>query len=396
MRSLKPALAISVLIGLGTAAWSETTSATSGSDTFMAGPVVSETINASGDTFIAARSADTKGVVSGDLHVTGYDIVVRSDTSEDLYAFGATVTIAGSVAQDVTAGGFTVRTEPEAEINGNARLFGNSVTIEGPINGALTVTARDVVLNAALGDDVRIMAQTISFGPNATIAGTLTYSTKNAIAVPDRVAEGAQVVFRPISSDAFGESWDEWGDWSGEMLGFPTFASVFAGFVISLLFFVALGAVLLGFAPQRVERLRTLVNNSPGQTFLLGLIGLSMLFGAVPVTVLTVIGLPFVPIAILAIVVAWTLGYALGAYSIAMRVWTALGGEEEPNAVSRLLVYATAITVIALLNFIPFVGWVANYTLVLLGIGAMTHAVFQYVLGNQGPELDVDMAPIEK
>jgi hypothetical protein len=47
------------------------------------------------------------------------------------------------------------------------------------------------------------------------------------------------------------------------------------------------------------------------------------------------------------------------------------------------------------LNFIPFVGWVANYTLVLLGIGAMTRAVFQSMLGNPGLALDVDLKPIE-
>jgi hypothetical protein len=46
-------------------------------------------------------------------------------------------------------------------------------------------------------------------------------------------------------------------------------------------------------------------------------------------------------------------------------------------------------------NFIPFVGWVANYTLVLLCIGAMTRALFLYFIGNPGLALDVDMKPIE-
>jgi hypothetical protein len=46
-------------------------------------------------------------------------------------------------------------------------------------------------------------------------------------------------------------------------------------------------------------------------------------------------------------------------------------------------------------GFIPFVGWVANYTLVLLGIGAMTRALFSlYFIGND-LALDVDMKPIE-
>jgi hypothetical protein len=72
-----------------------------------------------------------------------------------------------------------------------------------------------------------------------------------------------------------------------------------------------------------------------------------------------------------------------------------LGGAAEPSNVARLLVLAAAIILVALLNFIPFVGWVANYTLVLLGIGAMTRAVFQSMLGNPGVALDVDMKPIK-
>ena len=134
---------------------------------------------------------------------------------------------------------------------------------------------------------------------------------------------------------------------------------------------------------------------APGQSILLGAVGLSMLFGMVPIAALTIIGLPFAPIALLAIVVAWILGYALGAYSVAMRIWNGVSGEAEPSNLSRLLVFAAAIIFIALLNYIPFVGWVANYTLVLLGIGAMTRAFFQSFMGNPGLALDVDMKPIK-
>jgi hypothetical protein len=59
-----------------------------------------------------------------------------------------------------------------------------------------------------------------------------------------------------------------------------------------------------------------------------------------------------------------------------------------------LLVIAVAVCVVTLLNFIPFVGWVANYTLVLQGIGAMTSALFNWLIGNPGYAHDIDMQPI--
>jgi hypothetical protein len=43
------------------------------------------------------------------------------------------------------------------------------------------------------------------------------------------------------------------------------------------------------------------------------------------------------------------------------------------------------------LNFIPFVGWVVNYTLVLLGVGAMTGGTLALFIPDPDPALDLDM-----
>lgn len=377
---------------LASPAWSQTVTMENGGDTFLAGGALSETFDLPGDTFVAARSAAARGAAAGDLHVAGFDVSVSADAGEDLYAVGASVVVRGAVAQDLTAAGFSVRTERTSRTQGNARLFGNTLTVEGPVSGALTATGADVILNAPIAGDVRIVAGTLSFGPEATIGGALTYASDDEIAVPERVLPPERVTFERIEMR---DMWEGVDDIRKEFPVLPTFMSVFFGFVVSLLFFVALGAVVLGFMPRRLETMRRTVADAPGQAILLGVIGLSMLFGSVPITALTIVGLPIVPIALLAIVVAWTLGYALGAYAVAMRLWTGLGGDPAVGNLGRLLVFAAVIVLVALLNFIPFVGWVANYTLALLGIGAMTHAVFSAVLGNPGPALDADMKPID-
>ncbi|AXI49194.1 hypothetical protein C1J03_24120 (plasmid) [Sulfitobacter sp. SK012] len=235
---------------------------------------------------------------------------------------------------------------------------------------------RDVILNAAIKGDARTLAQTLSFGPDATISGTLTYSVQEKMVVPDRVAAAERVVIKDVSG---GRIWKEWDKAGKDMPALPSFMSLMFGFAISLLFFLALGALMLSFMPKRLSKMRRSIAQAPGQTLVLGL---SMLLGMVPIVALTIVGLPFVPIVVLTILVVWTLGYALGVYSVAMRLWLGWGGTAEPNSLIRLLILATAILFAALLNFIPFMGWVANYTLVLLGIGAMTRAVFQSMLGN--------------
>ena len=377
---------------LTTAATSETVSVVHGGDTYLSGGTITQSLDSTGDAFVSGRRVVTGGVSQGDLHVTGFDLTINADSAQDLYAVGATVVVRGRIAEDLTAAGFSLRTDPASETMGNARLIGNTVTVEGPIMGALAATGMDVILNAPIKGDVRIMANSLSFGPEATIDGVLTYSTKEKMSVPERVAPAERVVFEKLD---LGDTWDEWEDVRKEMPVLPTFASVFFGFIVSLLFFVVLGALMLTFMPHRLERMRKSVAKAPGKSIVLGIVGLALLFGMVPITAMTIVGLPFVPIAILAIVLFWTLAYALGAYSIAMWVFVGLGGTTDPGAVVRLLVFAGAITLIALLNFIPFVGWVANYTLVLLGMGAMTNAIFQSLLGSPDVVLDVDMKPVE-
>lgn len=380
-------LPFAFLLGLAAMVHADPVSLQSGGDTFIAGSVVSETVDTTGDTFVAARTAVTRGVSQGDLHVTGLDVTVSADAARDLYAFGGTVVLRGAVAEDLTAAGFSLRTEPTSETTGNARLFGNTLTIEGPVDGALLATGMDIILNAPIAGDARLYARSLTFGPDARVGGTLTYGMDQEIAVPERVAPAARVAFEKITVQ---DAWGEWDDIREEMPVLPTFLSLFHGFVISFLFFLALGALALGLMPNRLERMQQSVLQAPGMSILLGVIGLSTLFGLVPITAMTIVGLPFVPIAVLGIVVAWILGYALGAYSVAMRLWAGFGGDATPGTLARLLVFAAAILFVALLNFIPFVGWVANYTLVLLGIGALTRSLFLSCVGAPDAALDID------
>lgn len=385
-------IAVSLIVCLGTSAFAETVTEVNGGDRFVAGAAVTETLDDTGDAFVAARTAAANGAVGGDLHVSGFDVSVGAETSEDLYAVGFSVEIRGSVAEDLTAAGFSIRTGPSSETEGNARLFGSSVTINGPVRGALTATGADIILNAEIAGDVRLVAGTISFGPDAKIGGALTYSSASEISIPERVVPADRVSFQRISPM---DARDAWQDMRRDMPVLPSFMSMLFGFLVSLFFFLVLAAVMLTFMPLRLDSMSKQVTEAPGKSILLGVIGLSMLFGMVPITALTIVGLPFVPIVLLAIVVVWTLGYALGAYSIAMRLWTGFGDDEDPATIVRLVVFGGAITVIALLNFIPFVGWVVNYTLVLLGIGGIARVLFLSMLGNPSVALDVDMKRVD-
>jgi len=361
-----------------------------GGDTYLAGEAVTETLAATGDVFAAGSVVTTTGTTSGDTHVAGYDVAVGTQTGGDLYAAGSSVSIDAAVGDDITAAGFSVRSTTNAVTQGNVRLFGRTLTIEGPVVGALTAFGGAVHLNAPVSGDAWIAAETLSFGPNARIGGNLTLSADDDLSVPADVIPAARITREEWDKREmyreFDRSWD-----AVEMPLLPVWLSLFSAFLISTIFLLLLAAIFLTFMSERVDKMRKRVTRQPLQTFLLGVIGLSALFGMVPVTALTVIGLPFVPFALLLIIVAWTLGYLLAAYAIAYRLWVAFDGGDAPSMVMRLVMIAVAIVVVAVLNFIPFVGWVVNYTLVLLGVGAMTAGTLSVFITDPDPALDEDM-----
>jgi cytoskeletal protein CcmA (bactofilin family) len=341
----------------------------------------------------AGANVTLNGTVAQDIDAMGFDVEIGATTAGDLTAMGFSVGLRGPVGGDVTASGFTIRIASGAEVGGNARLAGGTITIDGPVKGSLAAMGADVILNAVITGDAWITAETISFGPQARIGGTLTYSAAERVDIPVSVIAADRVTFteldhRGMMRDA-GEMWSAW-----EYPVLPTFMSMLGGFVITLGFFFVLGALFLSLMPKKVARLEHLITERPGMALLAGVIGLSMLFGLVPISALTIVGIPLVPIVLLATVAIWTLGYILGAYAVAMRALRGTGASEDPTIWVRLFALLVGVTLIALLNFIPVLGWMANFALVLIGIGAMTMALFNHMIGPSDPVLDVDMNPI--
>ena len=318
-----------IILALSAAqATAEQVSRTHGGDTYLAGDTVTQTLSAAGDVFAAGSVVSTSGTASGDTHAAGYDVDISTQTGGDVYAAGSSVTINAPVGEDVTAAGYSVRSTVDAVVSGNLRFFGRSLIIDGPVNGAISAFGGTVHLNAPVSGDAWIAAEQVTFGPLASIAGNLTLTAPDDQSVPARVIPAERITLedpRPREMwRTFDQSWD-----AVDMPMLPVWLSLFSAFLISTIFLLLLAAVFLTLVPNRVEKMRRRVTRQPLQTFLLGVVGLSALFGMVPVTALTIIGIPFVPFALLLIIVAWTLGYLLAAYGVARR--GVVGLFEKPN-----------------------------------------------------------------
>ncbi|WP_415254398.1 hypothetical protein [Sulfitobacter sp.] len=358
-----------------------------GGDIFRAGDTTAP-LQATRDVFATGTSVLLRGEIAHDAHAVGFDVDADAATGGDLYLMGVSASLRGTVGGDLTASGFSVRTAPESQVIGNARLTGAQVTIEGPVGGAVMAAGGKVTLNAKVDGDVLMAGETLMFGRDARIGGRLTYSAPTRMDIPEHVITADRITYEPYHrSEVVKDAQEIWSDW--EYPALPTFMSLFGAFLITVGFFVVIGALFLALVPDRVRHLRRKIESRPGMALLSGVIGLSILFGLVLISALTVVGLPLVPIILLALITVWTLGYILGAYALSMRVVHSFGSDENPKIWVRLLALVIGVTLASLLNFIPFLGWMANFALVLLGIGGMTMAIFERMNGDAKPVPDM-------
>ena len=77
MLKLAQLITFAFVVATASTSVADTTSKTNGSDTFIAGSTVTETLDAEREVFIAGRAVTAKGASRGDTHVAGFDLGVR-------------------------------------------------------------------------------------------------------------------------------------------------------------------------------------------------------------------------------------------------------------------------------------------------------------------------------
>ncbi|HSG94208.1 MAG TPA: hypothetical protein VLA28_01720, partial [Afifellaceae bacterium] len=310
------------------------------------------------------------------------NVEISAPVGGDLYAAGFSVEVEAEVGGDLTAAGFKIKIDDDAGISGNARLAARTITLDSTLTGSLIAAAETLTLNGTVSGDVEFSGATIAFGDGATIGGRLTYRTPEAIDIPASVIAAERVQYKKLEVPKAVTDITETVERAMERR-MPSAWGFFFSSVMVLAFLVIVAALALAFAPDRVERLREAAMRRPWIAILCGFLSLAMLIGLVPASAMTLVGIPLIPVVLLAIVVVWLLGYLLGVYALAYRVITAF--RELPDTlVARLVAFVVGLIVAAILNFIPVIGWLANLVILFLGLGALSAALFGRLLPGTG------------
>lgn len=310
---------------------------------FAAGGQVRIEAQVSDDIVVAGGLVDIETTTAEDAMVAGGTVTLRDVAVNDLYLAGGTLDIAAAIGDDAAIFGGTVRLRKETTVGGSARIAGGRVEVRGRVAGRLRAAAGEIILDGQVGGDVDLVADRITIGPDARIAGKLRYASRHAPEISESARIEGGVEERPVVRHR--------DRGAGGIVGFLLFA---AAVVVGLgLLGLALHAAIPRLLDDASERLAA----RPFESLGIGLAFAVLVPLASIVLVAVVIGAPVALLALFVLAVLMPPSGIVLAYRIALWARHRLASAARaPTLAARSLWTVAGIVVLLLIFAIPFVG----------------------------------------
>lgn len=352
-RLLGLALALGVGLALPAAAKDEQTARRFGGDLYLAGEDVRVAESGLEDVFAAGQTVTVSGNVGESVHALAGRVRLTGAAGRDVYAAGREVELRGPVTGDVVA--FGERVELAGSAASDVVLGGREVEVSGPIGGDASLVGETVEINAPISGSAQVRATNIRFGPGARIDGTLEYWSPNPVAVPAGVIPADRVT--GVRTERHEDE-----DRSPVDRG--------VAFGVGILVTLILAAIFSALVPRRLDQAHAHVVERPWLNLLLGVVALSAIFGSILVLAVSIIGLPLVPVVILAAPVLLLAAYLTAAFSLGRLALDLARVRRREGWLGAFVPMAAGVVLLAILRLIPIFGWVVLILALAIGLGA--------------------------
>jgi len=227
------------------------------------------------------------------------------------------------------------------------------------VSGYVQAAGGSVLIDSAIGGDVKVAAGDLELGPNARIAGRIVHTRQMKIN-RDPAAQVVGGIERGSSIRADGET----RRGKGMRFGW-----------IWTLGLVALAALIAGVFPVASRSMGEGLRGEPGMALLLGFITLVCVPVAAILLTITLIGIPLAVGVLLLYVVMLIVGYAALAVVIGDAALARLRAQDATHAAWRMGAAALAMVGLALLARLPIFGGLVVFVALLAGVGAIVLAI---------------------
>lgn len=261
---------------------------------------------------------------------------------------------------------FSAQAAAPISTGGNDRVnIGGSVTVnEGETVENAVAVMGDVTVNGTVNQDAVAVLGGVRVGPAGRINGDLVSVLGNIT-----LADGAWVGGSKTRINPF--------DGTRAVWPFPLLAGGFIGLLwlfklLLFLGFLALAVLLVALLPDHLDRVSDSVVGSPLRVLLAGCVSVLLVAPVCIALVLTIIGIPLIPLGALLFAGAVFFGYLAVARIVGQKVIAALYKKPALRMWEMLL----GVVLLWLVGYLPVAGFIIRASAALLGLGAVVYSVY--------------------
>ncbi|MDO5708297.1 MAG: hypothetical protein Q4P31_06665 [Andreesenia angusta] len=300
-----------------------------------------------GTAFYSGNNINIDGNINGNAFIAGQDINIRGNIDGNLFIAGNNINIEGEVKGTIFSAGNLVT------IKSNSRdvfVAGNIINLDEGfrVERDLFMGGSNILLNGEVGRDLNLTFDKCDIGDKFKVKGDMTYESKNKISGIDSKVEG-DLKYKKTEIENKKKS----------------ILNVFKDIVISILGLLLVWAI--GIIINRrlwISNARTMKKN-PLLSFGIGLATLILMPAIIIILMVTIIGLSSA--------IILSLLYGISIYISQIIISVAIGdaifrGREIHYGIWGALL---GLIIIKLLTLIPFAGFIINFMIICLGLGAI-------------------------
>jgi len=285
----------------------------------------------------------------------GNGIALSGNAKRNVRLAGKTIQLEGAVGGNALMLGTTIKIGSGATIEGDLAMLGNSIILEGAIEGDVSITAtRSVTLSGTIGGNLDIVAPEIILQRDTRIGGNLTYTAPKELVPAEGMVAGKLTRTLPQRTPAFSKA-----RLLSQAMWF--FAALFAGVP-----FVALFPMTTAMATQ-------LVRTAPWKCLWVGaLCALALPVFAI-MSASSVVGLPLGAL----ILGGWGFMAYVSRIVMGLVIGTLILRRNNTSIGHVLLSMAVGLAVIYIATSIPAISLSVWITIISMGMGALLLGLFQ-------------------
>ena len=323
-------------------------------DYYAAGGTVNIDADIAGDVVASGGELFIGHRVQGDVIAAGGSVQITGEILDDVRVAGGELTINAKIGDDLYAAGGAIRVESGSAIDGKARLAGGDVNMAGTVKEGLFIAAGKIRLSGTIDGDVELLGNEIQILEGTIIKGDLLYKSPGEASInPDakitgKVTHETKTFAEPDTGSTI----------------FFSLALIVASIVLYLLF--------PGYTMASANR----ILSTPWKSLGTGIVILFIVPIAALLLLVTGLGV-WVGLSIVALyLVALLTGVLISFFSLGD--WGAKRLQQDVTSKGRrLLSVAIVIVIVALIRFIPVIGGLLLFVLLLVGLGAGSMQLYE-------------------